>query len=67
MHPEELDAHQDRLQRALETSGEGWVSTTTLRGRTYLRAGFVNYLSTRADVDRVLGALRRLATAPAEG
>ena len=56
-----LDAHQDRLQQALAASGEGWVSTTTLRGRRYLRAGVVNYLSTEADADRVLEALRRLA------
>jgi aromatic-L-amino-acid decarboxylase len=67
LHLAALDAHQDRLQRELETSGEGWVSTTTLRGRTYLRAGFVNYLSTRADVDRVLDALRRLASTPSQG
>jgi aromatic-L-amino-acid decarboxylase len=60
--PEELDAHQDHLQHALEVSGEGWVSTTMLRGRTYLRAGVVNYLSTEGDIDRVLEALRRLAT-----
>jgi glutamate/tyrosine decarboxylase-like PLP-dependent enzyme len=59
--PDELDAHQDRLQRALEVSGEAWVSTTKLRGRTYLRAGIVNYLSTEADVDRMLEALRRLS------
>ncbi|MFM8944253.1 MAG: pyridoxal phosphate-dependent decarboxylase family protein [Actinomycetota bacterium] len=52
--PEETDALQDRLQRALEVSGAGWVSTTTLRGRRYLRAGIVNYLSTPADADRVL-------------
>jgi len=39
------DAAQDTLQRALEESGEGWVSTTVLRGRTFLRAGVVNYLS----------------------
>jgi len=57
----DLDAHQDRVQRALERSGVGWVSTTTLRGRTYLRAGVVNYLSTEADVDRVLDTLRRLS------
>ncbi|MGH2659878.1 MAG: hypothetical protein ACRDHS_09490, partial [Actinomycetota bacterium] len=56
-----LDAYQDRLQRALEVSGEGWVSTTKLRGATYLRAGIVNYLSTEADVDGVLEALRRLS------
>ncbi|MFB3739018.1 MAG: aspartate aminotransferase family protein [Candidatus Velamenicoccus archaeovorus] len=59
--PEEVDAHQDRLQRALEVSGEAWVSTTKLRGRTYLRAGIVNYLSTEADVDRMMDVLERLA------
>ena len=56
-----VDAFQTRLQRALEISGEAWVSTTVLRGRTYLRAGVMNYLSTRADIDRLLTALRRLS------
>ena len=59
--PEALDRHQDKLQRALEVSGEAWVSTTKLRGRTYLRAGIVNYLSTADDVDRLLATLRDLA------
>ena len=58
---DELDAYQDRLQRALEVDGTGWVSTTRLRGATYLRAGVVNYLSTPEDVDRVLEALLRLS------
>ena len=49
------------MQLALEASGEAWVSTTKLRGGTYLRAGIVNYLSTEADVDRMLDALRRLS------
>ncbi|HEY3522275.1 MAG TPA: pyridoxal-dependent decarboxylase [Candidatus Limnocylindrales bacterium] len=62
---EALDAHQDRLALALEESGEGWLSTTTLRGRTYLRAGNVNYLATEADVDRLLEILRELARTPA--
>ncbi len=57
-----LDAHQDRLAAALEASGDGWLSTTTLRGSTYLRAGVVNYLTTEADIDRLLATLRRLAT-----
>jgi aromatic-L-amino-acid decarboxylase len=56
-----LDRHQDLLQRALEVSGEGWVSTTRLRGRTYLRAGVVNYMTTDADIDRLLAVLRDLA------
>ncbi|TMK45591.1 MAG: hypothetical protein E6G55_08220 [Actinobacteria bacterium] len=67
LDPSKLDAYQDRLQRALELSGKGWVSTTKLRGRTYLRAGVVNYLSTEADVDRVLDALRRLSKEAAAG
>ena len=59
--PGELDAHQDRLQAALEASGDGWLTTTRLRGSTWLRAGIVNYLSTDADIDRLLATLRRLA------
>jgi aromatic-L-amino-acid decarboxylase len=51
------DELQRRLQRALEVSGAGWVSTTTLRGRTWLRAGVINYLSTEADADRILDTL----------
>jgi glutamate/tyrosine decarboxylase-like PLP-dependent enzyme len=57
----ELDAHQDRLQAALEASGEGWLTTTRVRGATWLRAGIVNYLATEADVDILLEELRRLA------
>ena len=57
----ELDAHQDRLQRALELSGDGWLTTTRLRGATYLRAGIVNFLSTEDDIDRLLDTLRSLA------
>ncbi|HZD17988.1 MAG TPA: pyridoxal-dependent decarboxylase [Actinomycetota bacterium] len=59
--PELADTYQDRLQRALEVDGAGWVSTTRLRGTTYLRAGIVNYLATPADVDGVLDALLRLS------
>ncbi len=58
-----LDAHQDALQAALEVSGEGWLTTTTLRGATWLRAGIVNYLATEADIDHLLDTLRALAQA----
>ncbi len=57
----DLDEYHDRLQQALAASGEGWLSTTTLRGRRYLRAGVVNYLSTEDDADRIIEALRRLS------
>lgn len=62
-----LDDHQDRLALALEASGDGWLTTTVLRDRTYLRAGIVNYLTTEDDIDHLLGTLRRLAAELAEG
>ena len=61
--PDDLDAHQDRVQQALERSGDGWVSTTRLRGRTYLRAGILNTQSTHADVEALLDLLRTLGQA----
>ena len=57
----DLDDHQDRLQAALEKSGDGWLSTTRLRGSTWLRAGIVNTQTTEADIDALLTTLRRLA------
>ena len=57
LDPVKTDELQRRLQRALEVSGVGWLSTTTLRGRTWLRAGVINYLSTTTDADRILDAL----------
>ena len=62
MDPTALDDHQDRLQRDLERSGEGWLSTTRLRGATYLRAGIVNTQATEADIDGLLETLRRLGS-----
>jgi aromatic-L-amino-acid decarboxylase len=56
-----LDSHQDRLQRALEASGEGWLSTTRLRGATFLRAGILNTQSSVDDVDDLIEILRRLS------
>lgn len=63
LDPELLDLYQDRLQRALEVSGEAWVSTTKLRGRTYLRAGVMNPMTTERDIDHTLEALRWLSPA----
>jgi aromatic-L-amino-acid decarboxylase len=56
-----IDAYQNDLQRALELDGTAWVSVTTLRGHTYLRAGVLNYLSTAAEADGLLAAVRRLS------
>jgi glutamate/tyrosine decarboxylase-like PLP-dependent enzyme len=57
-----IDVHQDALQAALERSGRGFLTTTRLRGRTWLRAGVLNYLATERDVEELVEDLRRLAT-----
>jgi glutamate/tyrosine decarboxylase-like PLP-dependent enzyme len=57
-----IDVHQDALQAALEQSGRGFVTTTRLRGRTWLRAGILNPMATEADAAELLEDLRRLAT-----
>ena len=53
-----LDAYQDRLQRALEVSGRGWVSTTTLRGQDVPARRPGEPPLDDDDVDRVLDTLR---------
>ncbi len=58
--PGALDRYTDRLCEALNRSGEGWLSTTLLRGRTWLRAGIVNYLATPESVDRILAVIREV-------
>ncbi|HSL12340.1 MAG TPA: aminotransferase class I/II-fold pyridoxal phosphate-dependent enzyme [Actinomycetota bacterium] len=62
-----VDEHQDRVQRELERSRAGWLSTTTLRGRTYLRAGVMNHMGTEADIDGVLDAVRTSSRAVTGG
>jgi glutamate/tyrosine decarboxylase-like PLP-dependent enzyme len=62
--PQELDRHQDRLQRALEASGRAWVSTTRLDGRIWLRAGVVNHMTTDADLVALVDALHELGHEP---
>ena len=63
--PAAIDRYTDRLATLLQHSGEGWLSTTVLRGRTFLRAGIVNFLSSADAVDAILVALRRLSPAAA--
>jgi aromatic-L-amino-acid decarboxylase len=62
-----LDRHQDRLQAALEADGDGWLSTTRLRGATWLRAGVMNPMTSETDIDRLLADVRRLAAEVVSG
>ncbi len=65
--PGALDRYTDRLATLLQHSGDGWLSTTVLHGRTYLRAGIVNILSSPEAVDVLLERLRSLAPDAARG
>ena len=48
------------LLERLQLGGEAFITSTELRGRFVLRACIVNYRSTRADVDRMLEAIRTI-------
>ncbi|HEX5589475.1 MAG TPA: pyridoxal-dependent decarboxylase [Candidatus Limnocylindrales bacterium] len=63
----DLDAHQDAIAAALEASGDGWLTTTRLRGGTWLRVGILNTQAVPADVDRLLEHVLELGHAVAPG
>ena len=48
------------LLERLQLGGEAFLTSTELRGRFVLRACIVNDRSTRADIDRMLDAVRRI-------
>ena len=56
-----LDVHQDALQSGLQLSGSSFLTTTRLRGRTWLRAGILNHTATRRDLEILLEDIRTLA------
>ena len=53
-----LDALNTRLIAALQLGGIAFLSSTVLRGESWLRACIVNPLATTADIDAMLAALR---------
>jgi glutamate/tyrosine decarboxylase-like PLP-dependent enzyme len=55
------DTINKRLLEQLQLGGEAFLSSTELGGRFVLRACIVNYHSTRADIDRMLAAVRSIA------
>ena len=57
----ELAALNAGLVAALEASGEGFVSSTTLRGRYAIRLCPMNHVTEQEDVDRALDFLERTA------
>jgi aromatic-L-amino-acid/L-tryptophan decarboxylase len=53
-----LDTFNRAVLERLQLGGEAFLTGTELRGRFVLRACFVNYRSRRADIDRMLAAVR---------
>ena len=49
-----------RLLERLQLGGEAFLTSTELAGRFVLRACIVNHRSTRADVDRMMAAIRAI-------
>jgi aromatic-L-amino-acid decarboxylase len=58
---EALDVLNKSVLEQLQLSGRAFVSSTVLAGRFVLRACFVNPLSSQADVDAMLAAVKELA------
>ncbi|HEU5163010.1 MAG TPA: pyridoxal-dependent decarboxylase [Thermoanaerobaculia bacterium] len=58
---EALDSLNATLRQGLLESGDGWITTTKLRGRRCLRVTIINPATTRADLEAILGKLRSLA------
>lgn len=55
------DAAQERIRRRVIEDGAFYVVKTRLRGRTYLRTTIVNPRTTRADLERLLATIARIA------
>ncbi len=57
----ELDALQVRLRETLVRAGDFYLVQTTLGGRVWLRTTLINPLTTDADLDGLMEALRQAA------
>jgi glutamate/tyrosine decarboxylase-like PLP-dependent enzyme len=59
--PEEVDRFNKRLMVEVQRDGESYLSNATVNGRFALRACIVNFRTRRADVERLLASIRRVA------
>jgi aromatic-L-amino-acid decarboxylase len=59
--PEALDALNKKLLERLQLAGRVFLSSTTIEGRFWLRACFVNPLASDDDVATILDAVRQAA------
>ena len=59
---EQVETIHHRAARRVEESGEFWIGTTHLKGRTWFRACTVNFRTTLAHMSRLLGLLDEVCT-----
>lgn len=52
------DETQERIRRRILEKGDFYIVKTKLRGRTFLRTTIINPRTTRADLERLISALR---------
>jgi aromatic-L-amino-acid/L-tryptophan decarboxylase len=57
---EQLDLLQQSINEELTRTGRAFLSTTRLHGRTTLRFCFVNWRTTAADVEEIVGLLKTI-------
>jgi aromatic-L-amino-acid decarboxylase len=62
-----LDAHNERLARAMQRDGRIFLAPAVVDGRTCLRACFVNYRTTGDAVDLLLGVAAELGDSLVRG
>ena len=58
---QDLDRHQERVRARLLAEGSFYLVQTRLRGHVHLRVTLINPLTTEADLEALLAAIRRAA------
>jgi L-2,4-diaminobutyrate decarboxylase len=58
---QDLDAQQERIRARLLAEGSFYLVQTRLRGHVHLRVTLINPLTTEADLEALLAAIRRVA------
>ena len=58
---QDLDGHQERVRARLLAEGSFYLVQTRLRGHVHLRVTLINPLTTEADLEALLEAIRRVA------
>jgi len=60
MNEQELDSLNQRIVDEAQLTGEVFLMSTSIRGRTALRLSITNHRTTMRDIDRTFNLLRRL-------